>query len=374
MHTGHYISGAGHLTLIGWVLLGSLFSADHEPFEMPEVSVISGADFDAILAAQQPPDSATDVAQPEAPNVTPDVPEVAATPDEAVQQPAPQQAETPPEDTAPQVTEQTPPPQAEVSDVPPELDQPVGDVAVLVPERAPEAVPRPVERVAPQAVAQPDPDVTPDPVEQQAVTPDQTGETPQDTQEAQAPEEATSEIVTEATAAPKASPRPPGKRPTAPEQQVVEAPSPSPSTDTSTEAEASTDDDNAAAIAAAVASAQSEAETPAAAAPSGPPLSAGEKEGLRVAVSNCWNVDVGGQSASTVVTVAVSLDRTGKVAGDVKLIGSEGGDDAAVRTAFGAARRAILRCQKGGFPLPADKYEHWKVVEMTFNPEKMRVK
>ena len=38
-----------------------------------------------------------------------------------------------------------------------------------------------------------------------------------------------------------------------------------------------------------------------------------------------------------------------------------------------AARRAILRCQKGGYNLPVEKYEHWREIEMTFNPEKMRI-
>ena len=366
MHTGHYISGAGHLTLIGWVLLGGLFSSEPPPFEATEVSVISGAEYEAILAAQRAPDQATEVAQPEAPTVTPDAPEVVQTPDEAVQQPAPEQTETPPEDAAPQVAEQSPPPQADVTDDAPTLD-PVGDVAVQVPDVAPEAVPRPVERVAPQPVAQPDPDATPDDVQQEAVTQEEAGETPQETQDATAPEEATTEIVTEATAAPKASSRPPGRRPSAPVQQTATTPN--------QDSQASTEDADAAAIAAAVAAAQAEADTPAAAAPTGPPLSSGEKESLRVAVSNCWNVDVGGRSADTVVTVSISLDRNGKVVGnEVELIGSEGGDEAAVRTAFGAARRAILRCQNGGYQLPAEKYEQWKVVEMTFNPEKMRVK
>ena len=67
MHAGHYISGTGHLALIGWVLLGGVFSSEPPPFEMTEVSVISGADFDALIAAQQPPASATDVAQPAPP-------------------------------------------------------------------------------------------------------------------------------------------------------------------------------------------------------------------------------------------------------------------------------------------------------------------
>jgi len=40
--------------------------------------------------------------------------------------------------------------------------------------------------------------------------------------------------------------------------------------------------------------------------------------------------------------------------------------------AFGAARRAILRCGARGFQLPSDKYAQWRNIEMTFNPERMR--
>ncbi len=368
MDTGHYISGTGHLVFIGWLLFGSAFDADPPPFEMTEVSVISGADFDALVAAQQSPDTSTDVAQPASPDVPAEVPDVAATPDTAIEQPTPIQTETPPEDIAPEVPELSLPPEAQVDDTPPELDQPIGDVAVLVPDIAPEAVARPVERVAPEPVAQPDPDAAPDTVEQEAVAPDATGETIEEPQEAQSPEEATTEIVTEATAAPRASSRPPGRRPAAPQPQVADTPVETP---TETAATSTTDAD---AVAAALAEALSGAETPAATAPSGPPLSVGEKESLRVAVSACWNVDVGGRSADTVVTVRVNLDRTGKIVGNVQQIASEGGTPAAVASAFQAARRAILICQKQGYQLPADKYEQWKVIEMTFDPKKMRVK
>ena len=34
MNTGQYISGAGHLGLIGWVLLGGVFAAEPEPAQV----------------------------------------------------------------------------------------------------------------------------------------------------------------------------------------------------------------------------------------------------------------------------------------------------------------------------------------------------
>ena len=71
------------------------------------------------------------------------------------------------------------------------------------------------------------------------------------------------------------------------------------------------------------------------------------------------------------MTVVLGMQMTpeGKVKpGSLRLISSKGGTQAATKTAFQAARRAILRCQKGGYNLPEEKFEYWKEIEMTFNP------
>jgi len=172
VHTGHYISGAGHLGLIAWLLFGSIFTSEPEPVEMTEVSVISAAENDALVAAQQPPSSSTEVAQPAPPEVIEETPEVTAEPDTQIEQPEPVQTETPPEDIPPEVTELELPPQTQVDDTPPEMNEPVGDTAVLVPEIAPESRPREAPRVAPEPVEQPDPEMRPDLDEQPAVAPD----------------------------------------------------------------------------------------------------------------------------------------------------------------------------------------------------------
>ncbi|MCH2164224.1 MAG: cell envelope integrity protein TolA, partial [Marinovum sp.] len=109
-------------------------------------------------------------------------------------------------------------------------------------------------------------------------------------------------------------------------------------------------------------------------APLGPPLTSGEREGLIVAVQDCWVVDVGSQSADVIVTVGVEMNRDGTVSGGVRLISAIGGDARAQEVAFQAARRAVLRCQRGGYDLPDEKYEQWKEIEITFNPESMRVR
>ncbi|MFN3146875.1 MAG: hypothetical protein ACE368_17275 [Paracoccaceae bacterium] len=58
----------------------------------------------------------------------------------------------------------------------------------------------------------------------------------------------------------------------------------------------------------------------------------------------------------------------------IRLIDFSGGSDAAARQAFEAARRAVIRCGARGYDLPADKYEQWRDIEMTFNPERMRIR
>lgn len=357
MHTGQYISGAGHLGLIGWLLLGGLFAHEPEPFEMTEVSVISGADFDAMIAAQQSPQSVTEVAQPAAPEPSTDQPELNSTPDQVIEQPAPLQVETPPEDVPPEV--------ADVEDPPQDVSEPAGEIAVLVPETAPVAAPRPVERVAPEPVAQPDPEAAPDPEEQEAVAPDSAGETPeQESREATAPEEAVAEIVTEATAAPAASTRPPGRRPAAP---VVQAAQPS-ETPSETPAAPSSDPVNNDDVLAALAAAQE-----AVAAPSGPPLSAGEKDALRAQIAKCWNIgSLSTEALGTIVVIGVKMNQNGTPVNEsIRRISSSGGSDASAKRVYDSARRAIILCGSRGYDLPQDKFSQWQNIEMTFDPSKM---
>ena len=108
--------------------------------------------------------------------------------------------------------------------------------------------------------------------------------------------------------------------------------------------------------------------------PAGPQLSGAEQYGFRIAVNNCWNVDAGSRAAQVTVTVGFSLDQNGRVSGDVRMIGASGGDARAQRTAYEAARRAVLRCQSSGYDLPVEKYEQWKDVEMTFAPSGLRLR
>ena len=77
MHTGHYISGAAHGLLILWALFGGMFNGDPPEVEVAEVSVISEAQFAAMMQPQVAPPTVPEPAalpQPEVDEVAPEVP------------------------------------------------------------------------------------------------------------------------------------------------------------------------------------------------------------------------------------------------------------------------------------------------------------
>lgn len=246
-----------------------------------------------------------------------------------------------------------------------------------------EPTPRPVPRIAPEAVTTPDPQ----PEIADAPTPDvapeaETEQVVEEEQPAAAPEEATTEIVTEAetpsgmasSPRPKARPANLAARAVAAQGAVQEeAPSPPASQQQDESADAVA---NAAAEAAAALAAEAAGEPSAPERPSGPPLSAGERDALRVAVSQCWNVGaLSSEALRTTITVSLAMNRDGTpVSGSLRLIGSSGGSQSAANAAYEVARRAILRCGARGFNLPVEKYDHWRNIEMTFDPEQMRFK
>jgi hypothetical protein len=130
-------------------------------------------------------------------------------------------------------------------------------------------------------------------------------------------------------------------------------------------------------VADAIADAVAEAVTSAPpAAPSGPPLGQGARDGFRIAVQACWNVGaLSTEALQTTVVVAFDMERDGRpVAGSLRLLEFSGGSEASAQQAYEAARRAIIRCGARGFDLPAEKFDQWQNVEMTFNPERMRIR
>ena len=391
MDTGTKISLAGHAGLILWALVGGLFNAP-APRPAPvasDVSLVSAAEF----AALQPPAAAPDVAQiaprrNEAARPEP-APEAAVRPDPAVRPARPQAEPQPAPDAAPAPPLAEPVPTPEVAPAPAEVAPPPGapDAATLLPGTA--LRPREAPRVAPVPAPAPEPDARVADEVRDSVTPDATApaDAPRPPQEATAPEAASTRIITEATetaddsaappapAAPEASRRP-LSRPAPPVQTATPAPTTPPAPQPARPEPAPTAPHNP--ILDAIAEAQ---ETPAPRAPAAPEqglsrgvaLSGAETDGLRRAIGSCWNLgSTSTEALRTTVVVGVTMKRDGS-ADAVRLIDSDGPSASATDIAFGAARRAILRCVSNA-NLPAAKYDRWSEIEMVFNPDGMRLR
>lgn len=388
---GLIVSGGAHLALILWLLVGGIFFS-HElppPVATAEVTLMSEAEFSALQAAA--PKAATD--SPPAPSVPepPKAEEVPPAPEAetAPKTPTPEAPAPEPEpEAAPDLTEITPP-AAVVEDVPPTPPAPPVEEPSVTPEPvvAPKPQPKPADIVAPNPIEAPapQPDTAPEAVAE--TTPDPAAEPlPVEPEKAAAPQETGEVLKTEenkdkekvASAAPSASPRPASK-PAKPKPAPAETkPAPEPAQAAAkAEPEAPAKDAVADALAEALSGEASDTPAPGTGtAPSGPPLTGGEKDALVLAVKACWNVGALSTDAlGTVVTVGVSMDQGGMpIPNSIRMIGYEGGDEAAARQAYEAGRRAIIRCARDGYPLPPEKYSQWQEVEIVFNPEKMRMK
>lgn len=356
---------------MGWVVFGAWFPSEPLPFQVQEVSVISTAEFALLSQQHTAPEIAPEPAALSAPPEEPLVPEVATQSDAELDTVVPEPI-APPE-PEPEVMER-PEPEPAPLPVPPAPEPPsLPDVTTEVPETAEPQVAQPADRVAPVPIAPPAPDTTVDEIVQPEIAPDEGADTQQEVQEATAPEAANDRIVTEAeqqdeqaSVAPTQSLRPKTRprRPTPPETPVEPAAQDEP---------VETTED---AVADAVAEAIAGGADVIAPEPSGPPLTSGEKDALRISVSSCWNVgSLSTEALGTTVVVGVSLSQDGKPdVGTIRMLSSTGGSSTAAKQAFEAARRAIIRCGAKGFQLPPEKYGQWRDIEMTFNPERMRIK
>lgn len=411
---GIYASGGLHAAVILWAIVGDMWftRTPTEPVQMTQVSVISDADFQAMQAAAPSAGGTPDAVQqtaPEAmdapsqddapPEVTPEPPQPTA--------PEPQPAAPEPEpapEPQPDMSDLTEPPEpAEVVEVPPEMMPPVIEPQdTQTPEFSPRPVAKPARRVAPEPAPTPEPDTQVAAIAEPEARPEESVEPPpepEETPEPTAPEEAGTEIETEAsedvaeakTSAPPASPRPrtkparpapaPEPAPPAPDrddpqeqtQTASDAPKPAAPTPAPPAPEVSSAVDDALAQAL---GGGGDASGGTGAAPSGPPITRGEKEALIVDVKRCWNVGaLSSEALRTTVTLAVDMNQNATpIVSSIRMIDSSGGSQAAANQAFEAGRRAIVRCGSDGFPLPAEKYGQWQTIEIVFNPENMRMR
>lgn len=104
------------------------------------------------------------------------------------------------------------------------------------------------------------------------------------------------------------------------------------------------------------------------------PMTEAEKDGFRNAVQSCWSqASLSLDARETRVVVGFSMDRNGIPDANSFHIVGEPDADPARQQLFETARRHILRCAiektPPGYTLPAEKYNEWDDVEMTFTPE-----
>lgn len=364
-----------HVGLMGWVVFGAWFPSEPLPFQVQEVTMISSAEFALLNQQHTAPEIADEPAVLPTPQEETPPPEVAPVSDPEPESVVPEPIAPPAPD--PEVVER-PEPEPAPDPVPQAPEPPsLPDVATVVPESFEPQVSQPADRVAPVPIAPPAPDTAVDEIVQPEIAPDEGSETQQEVQEATAPEAANDRIVTEAeqpdeqasvaptqSLRPKTRPRRPDPAETPVETTAPEEPVEQPA------------EENRDAVADALAEALAGGADVITPEPSGPPLTSGEKDALRISVSNCWNVgSLSTEALGTTVVVGVSLSQDGKPeVGTIRMLSSTGGSGTAAKQAFEAARRAIIRCGAKGFQLPPEKYGQWRDIEMTFNPERMRIK
>lgn len=356
---GVYISAVGHAGLLVWLIAGWGLSADPLPFEVTEFSVVSGEEFAALTTRSTPNPSTAEPDAPVAPEVV-DTPTPPDQTDQAEPREDPVVVEPPADETPPPEAPEPIAPPSEVEDTPPDVAPPAVEEQPAIPEPVTDNPPqaRPAPRVADEPIQAPEPDVQVDDTAEPAVAPDPDAQTtePEPEQETAAPETST-EIVTEPE-------EPSGAvetsmRPTARPNRPAPEPAPEPQT--------TSNDDVNSALAEALAGAEPDI-------PQGPPMTGSERDNFRIAVNRCWNVDPGSVAARVTIVVGFSLTQEGKIDGDIRQVSASGGDASAQRTAFQAARRAIMRCGSSGYDLPAEKYGQWKDVEIEFDPSGMRLR
>lgn len=372
MKTGTLISGAGHAVFIALAAFGLpwLDPAERDAIRVTNVRFVTEAEFEAARAGVE---SEADV--PAAPETT----EPALAP-EPVPAPVPE-----PETTAPQQQAPASEPDLELSALTPGADPdaplraPDGTLENTLPTvfapRLPDRVTAPRARPAPRIIEVP----TPQPAEQDraavveevevAPAPVQ-AEAPRDPVPAPeaAPETEPAESNERIDLALSASPPPrarPERRPVAGSAPTADAP---PQADLQATIESLV----------AGATVLTPATPPAQSAPAlaigaeGPPLSAGEKDGLRLAVQRCWIVPAGLRDAQELrVVLAAELTAQGEViSSSVRLIEPDPMPDERFRQAYEAGRRALIRCSPYS-DLPREKYAQWRSIEVVFNPEGM---
>ena len=110
--------------------------------------------------------------------------------------------------------------------------------------------------------------------------------------------------------------------------------------------------------------------------PLGPPLTGSEMGNISSVIGRRWNLGASSTDAlSTMIVVRVTFDQTGKPI-NFELLESNGPSQTAIDHIYRLARSAVTRAsiEDGGLPLPPDKYEIWRVLDLVFDANGMRAR
>jgi hypothetical protein len=378
MQTGTIFSGIGHAGLILWVLVGDWLFPASPPEEIiaTQVSLITSDEFAALQAATPTP---SEEPAPTRPAPRPD-PVVEPEPEpEPVPEPEPI-PEPEPEPEPEPVPEPTPPPPSDA--VQAEEEQALDSTSTEInptPEAAEIVAPSPVEvETEAETSDNPTPAVSDEPsetvVEQETQTEETVAEDTGDVLQTEANVEQTEATGMTTSIRPRTRPEvlpEPELAAAEPETPVSEQLTVTPVDDPATE-------DAIAALLEEVAEPAAEetaAETGGQDLPQGPPLTGGEMGDISSSIARKWNLGAAStDTMSTMIVVRVSFAADGKPT-NFELLEAEGPTQTGIDKLYESARRAVNRAYAdGGLPLPADKYDTWRVLDLVFDANGMRLR
>lgn len=101
-------------------------------------------------------------------------------------------------------------------------------------------------------------------------------------------------------------------------------------------------------------------------------LTATQIDLIRQTIRKCWHFPAGLKNAEDlIVDIEMELDQDGNVTKAKIVDTSRTNTDPDYRTAAENAYRAVLDPECNPLPLPKEKYEEWKNLELSFNPKEM---
>jgi hypothetical protein len=396
--TGTVVSAVGHAGLILWVLVGDwLFAAERPPETITmTASTISSEEFAELQAATDQPAEETVPVRPQ------------SRPEEVVE---PEPEEPPPEEVVvpeeppPEPVVEEPPPEPVVEEPPPEpvVEPPPSDLPQAETEQVLEsesveiqATPEAEEIIAPDPVQPeteaetsdtPEPAVSEDPAAEEIVQDEPTQETVAedtgDVTQTEANQDDTAETGMQTSIRPRTRPeRAPEPEPE-PETEVAEEPAEETEPAESAQLNVQPVDDTETQDAIDALLGEASAEEPVEEAaeiggqdlPQGPPLTGGEMGNISSAIARKWNLGASSTDAmSSVVVIRVSFAQDGTPT-SFELIESNGPSQTGIDQLLSTAQRAVNRAhQDGGLPLPPDKYNTWRVLDLVFDANGMRAR